>query len=40
MEREISREDARPKPDDVTLARLKKDKLKLKEEIERLRRPH
>ncbi len=39
LEREIAQEDARPRPDEATLARLKREKLKLKEEIERLRKP-
>jgi hypothetical protein len=39
LEREISQEDARPKPDNTALGRLKREKLKLREEIERLRKP-
>jgi hypothetical protein len=38
LERQIGEEDARPKPDESTLIRLKLEKLRLKEEIERLRR--
>lgn len=38
LEKEIASEDARPRPDDLALARLKREKLRLKEEIERLRR--
>ena len=38
LERQISEEDARPRPDDAELTRLKREKLRLKEEIERLRR--
>jgi hypothetical protein len=38
LERQIGAEDARPKPDETVLTRLKLDKLRLKEEIERLRR--
>ena len=38
LERQIGQEDARPRPDTVELSRLKMEKLRLKEEIERLRR--
>jgi hypothetical protein len=38
LEREIVSEDARPRPDSAELSRLKIEKLRLKEEIERLRR--
>ncbi len=38
LERRISEEDLRPQPDVAELHRLKREKLKLKEEIERLRR--
>jgi hypothetical protein len=38
LERQIGQEDARPKPDEATLTRLKLEKLRLKEEMERLRR--
>jgi hypothetical protein len=38
LERQIGEEDARPKPDEAMLTRLKLEKLRLKEEIERLRR--
>lgn len=38
LERQIGAEDARPRPDEAELARLKREKLRLKEEIERLRR--
>jgi hypothetical protein len=38
LEREIGQQDARPKPDELELMRLKREKLKLREEIERLRR--
>ncbi|MCA3389943.1 MAG: YdcH family protein [Roseomonas sp.] len=42
LEAQISQEDQRPRPDAETLARLKREKLKLKEEMERLRsaKPH
>jgi hypothetical protein len=39
LERQINQEDARPKPDASELARLKREKLRLREEIEKLRRP-
>lgn len=38
LERQIVQEDARPLPDAAELSRLKLEKLRLKEEIERLRR--
>lgn len=38
LERQIADEDGRPRPDDAELARLKREKLRVKEEIERLRR--
>ena len=38
LERQILQEDARPRPDSTELSRLKLEKLRLKEEIERLRR--
>lgn len=38
LDRQILEEDGRPRPDNAELARLKLEKLKLKEEIERLRR--
>jgi len=37
MERRILDEDSRPMPDADELARLKREKLRLKEEIERIR---
>ncbi len=37
LETRISDEDHRPRPDDGTLSRLKLQKLRLKEEMERLR---
>jgi hypothetical protein len=37
LESRIAEEDHRPKPDDDLVARLKREKLHLKEEIERLR---
>ncbi len=41
LESLIAGEDQRPRPDDTTLARLKLEKLRLKDEIERLRgQPH
>ncbi len=39
LERRILDEDARPRPDELELARLKREKLRLKEEMERLRTP-
>ncbi len=38
LERQIVQEDARPRPDSAELSRLKIEKLRLKEEMERLRR--
>ncbi|MBL6455339.1 YdcH family protein [Belnapia sp. T6] len=38
LEREIMAQGTRPRPDEMELARLKREKLKLREEIERLRR--
>ena len=38
LERQIFEEDTRPRPDAAELSRLKLEKLRLKEEIERLRR--
>ncbi|MCO6419566.1 YdcH family protein [Siccirubricoccus sp. KC 17139] len=38
LERQIDEEDARPRPDDAVLTRLKLEKLRLKEEMERLRK--
>ena len=42
LERQILDEDRRPRPDDTALSRLKLEKLRLTEEMERLRssRPH
>ena len=37
LESKISEEDRRPRPDDDQLARLKLEKLRLKEEMERLK---
>ena len=37
LEARITDEDHRPRPDDVALSRLKLEKLRLKEEMERLR---
>jgi hypothetical protein len=39
LESRIADEDQRPRPDSDTLARLKLEKLRLKEEMERLRTP-
>ncbi|MCC6718693.1 MAG: YdcH family protein [Acetobacteraceae bacterium] len=36
LERNIAAEDLRPQPDAETLARLKREKLRLKEEMERM----
>ncbi|HTR17201.1 MAG TPA: YdcH family protein [Acetobacteraceae bacterium] len=36
LETRIVDEDHRPRPDELTLARLKREKLRLKEELERL----
>lgn len=38
LESRIATEDNRPRPDAEALARLKREKLRLKEEMERLRR--
>ena len=38
LEQQIASEDARPQPDETALGRLKREKLRLKEEIERLRK--
>jgi hypothetical protein len=40
LDRQIGEQDARPRPDEVELGRLKREKLRLKEEIEKLRRGH
>ncbi len=37
LERRIAEEDARPQPDADTLHRLKREKLRLRDEIEKLR---
>jgi hypothetical protein len=37
LERSIAEEDLRPMPDSDTLSRLKREKLRLKEEMERMR---
>ncbi|MBR0660752.1 YdcH family protein [Neoroseomonas oryzicola] len=39
LERRILDEDSRPRPNDIELARLKREKLRLKEEMEKLRTP-
>ncbi len=38
LERQIAEEDGRPRPNEDALHRLKREKLRLKEEMERLRR--
>lgn len=38
LERQLTQEDQRPRPDPAELTRLKREKLRLKEEMERLRR--
>lgn len=38
LDRQIGEEDARPRPNDAELTRLKREKLRIKEEMERLRR--
>ncbi|RAI55943.1 YdcH family protein [Roseicella frigidaeris] len=38
LDRQIGDEDARPRPDEAELTRMKREKLRLKEEMERLRR--
>ncbi|MDB5413502.1 MAG: hypothetical protein JWR10_1837 [Rubritepida sp.] len=40
LETRIAAEGTRPRPDDAKLSRLKRDKLHLKEEIEKLRQAH
>ncbi len=40
LEQRIASEDARPQPNGEALAKLKREKLRLKEEIERMRQPH
>jgi hypothetical protein len=40
LETQIAEEDRRPKPDELSLARLKREKLRLKEEIEELQTRH
>lgn len=37
LDQQITQEGARPRPDETELARLKREKLRLKEEMERLR---
>ncbi len=39
LDARITEEDHRPRPDTVMLSRLKQEKLRLKEEMERLRDP-
>ena len=39
LESRIAEEDGRPQPDAAALSRLKQEKLRLKEEMERLREP-
>lgn len=39
LETRIAEEDQRPRPDNEALSRLKREKLRLKEEMERLGRP-
>ena len=39
LETRIAEEDQRPRPDNEALSRLKREKLRLKEEMERLARP-
>ena len=38
LDRQIGAQDARPRPDEAEINRLKREKLRLKEEIEKLRR--
>ena len=38
LDRQIGEEDGRPRPDEAEINRLKREKLRLKEEIEKLRR--
>ncbi|MEI6158303.1 MAG: YdcH family protein [Roseococcus sp.] len=40
IETRIAHEGSRPRPDDAVLAKMKLEKLHLKEEMERLRRAH
>jgi hypothetical protein len=40
LERQLGEQGARPRPDDQVITRLKREKLRLKEEMERLRRGH
>jgi hypothetical protein len=40
IETRIAHEGTRPRPDDAALAKMKLEKLHLKEEMERLRRSH
>ena len=40
LESRITQEDGRPRPDDTVIAKLKLEKLRLKEELERLRTQH
>jgi hypothetical protein len=40
LESRIAAEGLRPRPDETALARLKREKLQLKEEMERLRKSH
>jgi hypothetical protein len=40
IENRIAHEGARPRPDDAAIAKMKLEKLHLKEEMERLRRAH
>ncbi|AHJ63175.1 putative cytosolic protein [Granulibacter bethesdensis] len=40
LESKIAQEDNRPRPDEDTLTRLKLEKLKLKEELDRLQQDH
>jgi hypothetical protein len=37
LERQIAEEDGRPHPDEAELSRLKREKLRVKDEMERLR---
>jgi hypothetical protein len=37
LERQIAEEDGRPQPDEAELSRLKREKLRVKDEMERLR---
>jgi len=39
LERAIESETSRPHPDESVIAQLKREKLKIKDEMERLRRP-